>query len=117
MTKPKTSTLVSLALSSLYLIWVIWNVVDSFTCGSVRYCLKLSLMYDGFPWYILFGSLFNVLGFTESSLRSDLFFYGLCVVPNYLILLLTPRVLAKSKARQETISSEDMRGVVDDGEN
>src|ERR1051325_6834534 len=97
MTRPKTSTIVGIILASLYLVWVIKSVKHAMNCGSsAQYCLGLSLILDGFPWWLVYGFIFAALRIdTSTSLESALSFYKLCAASNFFTLLFAPRLLAK----------------------
>lgn len=95
MTRPKTPTLVGIALTMPYLFLVTWLIVKSFKCGSVEYCLNLSLAYPSLPWLYLIAMIFYLLHIPDIGDKTLYVVCGLCILFNAIILLRFPHLLVK----------------------
>ena len=95
MIRPKIRTVVGTILSFSYLALVIWKVVESFSCGSIEYCLRIFLSYFSMPWIFLIVVITKFLGIPHFGTKVGYFFFGLSIALNAVILFMIPRLLAK----------------------
>ena len=94
MTRPKTRTIVGIALSSMYLILVTYLILSALDCPVVTFCLGLVVFYYGLPWTFLLMLLVNLLGISQMWL--GWFLSGVAIIFNAFLLYVIPRLIAKA---------------------